>query len=183
MACGPWTFSQFPQSWPGPGEGPAPTRLTEAGPPLSISWEFLAGGSALQQVGGRAEPLLVPERQHRSLHRQDAGSPFWVEQMRPEGSPPRDARDEPRPGFWVSLGSSVGIHPPRVPRKPPRGRATSSSHRVEVGPSRKSWSFSQDCLPSVDLGPDPGNSYVVSGSSSEGPQPGVSLGGMEGLGC
>lgn len=107
---------------------------------------------------------------------------FWVEQMLPEGSPPRDARDEPRPGFWVSLSSSVGTHPPRAPRKPPRGRATSSSHRVEVGPSRKSWSFSQDCLPSVDLGPDHGNSYVVSGSSSEGPQPGVSLGGMEGLG-
>lgn len=111
-------FQSVPPELAGPGEGPAPTRLTEAGPPLSISWELLAGGSALPQDGGRAEPLLVPERQHRSLRRQDAGSPCWVEQMLPEGSPPRDARDKPRPGFWVSLGSSVGIHPPRAPRKP-----------------------------------------------------------------
>ncbi|TKC42072.1 hypothetical protein EI555_002605 [Monodon monoceros] len=39
---------------------------------------------------------------------EDAGSPFWVEQMLPEGSPPRDARDEPRPGFWVRCVSFHG---------------------------------------------------------------------------
>lgn len=88
-------FQSVPPELAGPGEGPVPTRLTEAGPPLSISWELLAGGSALPQVGGRAEPLLVPERQHRSLRRQDAGSPSGWSRCSQRGLPPETPETSP----------------------------------------------------------------------------------------
>ena len=65
----------------------------------------------------------APAGPRKAAARQDAGSPFWVEQMLPEGSPRRGTRDQPRPGSWVSLGSSVGIHPPRAPRKAPSGQS------------------------------------------------------------